>query len=260
MAWLWAYAASVIVDPSPGGRITSALTGRAEGAGREGQQKGHADQSRPPQHERQLTPLHDPVAQHPDAFDLQLDDVARPEASGRPRAPGCSLGPPSRTRSRHPAAGPGVLRAAAARSSSQSKCIPPVRDSVRTSPLTRATARMSRSAGSSSTDTRTGPSEVAKSLPLAWPEPDLHLASLKVTGRPVVHDREPLGPAVGADHAGQLQLVVQRRGVRRLGDVVPVAGTRPRVGEVEHRDLDTRPPAPPGRGCAGRPERAPRRP
>ena len=64
-----------------------------------------------------------------------------------------------------------MLRAAAASISSQDQCIAPVRVSVRTSPLTRAIARMSRSAGSSSGDTSSGPSEVAKSLPLAGPSP-----------------------------------------------------------------------------------------
>ena len=64
-----------------------------------------------------------------------------------------------------------MLRAAAASSVSQPQNMPPVRESVRTSPLTRAIARMSRSAGSSSADTSTGPSAVAKSLPLAGPSP-----------------------------------------------------------------------------------------
>jgi hypothetical protein len=64
-----------------------------------------------------------------------------------------------------------VLRAAAARTWSQLQYMAPVRVSVRTSPLTRATARRSRPAGSSSGETSSGPSEVAKSLPFAGPSP-----------------------------------------------------------------------------------------
>ena len=73
--------------------------------------------------------------------------------------------------------------------------MPPVRESVRTSPFTRATARMSRSPGSSSGDTSSGPSEVAKSLPFAGPRPtdisfiwrsraDQSFITVKPSGRP----------------------------------------------------------------------------
>ena len=64
-----------------------------------------------------------------------------------------------------------MLRAAAATIWSQDQCIAPVRESVRTSPFTRATARRSGPSGSSSGETSSGPSEVAKSLPLAGPRP-----------------------------------------------------------------------------------------
>jgi hypothetical protein len=64
-----------------------------------------------------------------------------------------------------------VLRAAASTTWSHDQCMAPVRESLRSSPLTRAVARKSMSAGSSSGDTSSGPSEVAKSLPLAGPRP-----------------------------------------------------------------------------------------
>ena len=116
---------------------------------------------------------------------------------------------------------PGVLRAAADSSCSHEKYIPPVDESVLTSPLTRETARISSSAGSSSGETSTGPSEVAKSLPFAGPSPTAHLPRLEVAGGPVVHDREPLRPAVRTDHARQLELVVERVGVGGFGTSSP---------------------------------------
>ena len=67
-------------------------------------------------------------------------------------------------------------------------------------------------------------------FPLARPQPDGHLDALKVARAPVVHDREAghglERPVVGgqvaalaADHAGQLELVVELRLPRapRLG-------------------------------------------
>ena len=67
---------------------------------------------------------------------------------------------------------------------------------------------------------------MAKSLPLLGPQADRHLDALKVAGAPVVHDREAgddvqrpvvVGQvaALLADHAGQLELVIERLAAAR---------------------------------------------
>ncbi len=136
-------------------------------------------------------------------------------------------------------------------------CIPPVRESVRTSPFTRHTARMSRSAGNSSGDTRSGPSS-GEVLALRRPKAHRHLLHLQIARRPVVHHGEPLDLSVIADHGRELQLVVEHLGVGRDGDHVAV-GTPPPGWRSRRRATRTTLPAPPGRDCPGRCERVLRR-
>src|SRR5712691_2606178 len=74
-------------------------------------------------------------------------------------------------------------------------------------------------------------------LALGRPQPDLHLGALKITGRPVVHDGEAGDLPLRADHGGELELVVELLGAFRVRDLVvrPVHGRG--IGEVEDRDL-----------------------
>src|SRR3954470_5234619 len=74
-------------------------------------------------------------------------------------------------------------------------------------------------------------------LSLRRPEPDAHLRALQVARRPVVHDREPSDLPVGADHSGDLELIVELPRLRRADDLVAWAVDRSRVREVEDRDL-----------------------
>ena len=88
-------------------------------------------------------------------------------------------------------------------------------------------------------------------LALGRPQPDRHLLALEVARRPVVHDREALDAALRPDHRGQLELVVEHRGVGRLGHLVAVAVDRGGVREVEDGDLVPGVAAPPP-GAAAR--------
>src|SRR5262249_16915257 len=68
-------------------------------------------------------------------------------------------------------------------------------------------------------------------------EADLHLLTLEVARRPVVHDREAADRALSADDNGDLELVVELLGPGRVGDLVVRAVDRGRVREVKDREL-----------------------
>ena len=83
----------------------------------------------------------------------------------------------------------------------------------------RARGHARRASSSSSGVTSTGPSDVAKSLPLAGPRPRRHLPALEVAGRPVVHHRE------AGDHVEPVGRR-RRRGTRRRSPPPPRARSR----------------------------------
>ena len=106
----------------------------------------------------------------------------------------------------------------------------------RSSPFTRATISRRRSPSSSGV-TSTGPSEVAKSLPFAGPRPTFISWRCRSRADQSFMTVKPPICAVGADHRGHLELVVQRLGALRVRDLVVGPVDRGRVREVEDRDL-----------------------
>ena len=131
----------------------------------------------------------------------------RVAASGRRRARGCSPLPTVP----EPITSPGrsvVLRAACASSASQLWYIAPRLPRERSSPLTRATISPPAAVELVGRD-EDRPERRREVLALRRPEPDAHLVPLQVARRPVVQDREAADPALGADHRGALELVVE---------------------------------------------------
>src|SRR5579884_3965333 len=177
-----------------------------------------------------------PVAQHPDPLDLELDlvawlkpaavamleDAATADGAGADHVPGDQTG--------GVAGGgleqllPGEVHAAGARVGAH------LAVDARDRAHVEVTGQL---AGRDEHRTQCG----CEVLALGGSEADLHLERLEIARGEVVHDREPLRAPVGADHARQLELVIERLRVARLGDHVAVAVDRVGVGEVEDRDL-----------------------
>ncbi len=137
-------------------------------------------------------------------------------------------------------------------------CMSPMFPRERSSPFTRATISSFRSPSSSGCHHHRAEAR-REVLPLRRAEPDLHLGTLQVAGRPVVHDREAADLPVLADDDGRLELVVELVRPLRVRDLV-LRARRSRPGSRSRTPARrTTPARSPGRATRAPSSRAARR-